>query len=112
MPTGQQQGASPPDHNEAAAQRAIIQTETAKVIALEKQRKSINDDIAAAKSTIKALNVDMDAWKASKRRQAMDPDVRAEFDRSQALCNEALGVPIQADLFGNDDDAGNLPTVN
>lgn len=89
---------APPDHNDPDA-KAQIADLTREIIALEKRRESVNADISSARSKIKALNVDMDAWRASKRRQEMDPDVRAEFDRSQALCNAALGVPIQADLF-------------
>jgi len=100
----------PADHNEAQL-RDEIKQRTGIIIGLEKQRSSINADITAERKAIKALNIDMDAWKASKRRAEMDPDVRAEFDRSQSVCNAALGVPVQADLFGNDDDAptGEIP---
>lgn len=101
-------GTQPPlNHNEAEL-REIIASETANIINFEKQRKVINDKITSARSNIKALNIDMDAWRASKRRQEMDPDVRAEFDRSQSLCNDALGVPIQADLFGDDETVTNV----
>jgi multidrug resistance efflux pump len=97
---------TPPDHNDPEA-KAQIADLTREIIQLEKKRESVNADINSARKKIKALNIDMDAWAASKRRASMDPDVRAEFDRSQALCNAAMGVPIQADLFGdNSDDAG------
>lgn len=98
----------PADHNEAQL-RDEVKERTNNIIALEKKRSSINADINAERKKIKALNIDMDAWKASKRRAEMDPDVRAEFDRSQAVCNAALGVPIQADLFNDDAPAGEIP---
>lgn len=104
MARPKKQSAPPPDHNEAELQE-IIRAETANVVMLERKRKAINDDISASRSKIKACKIDMDAWKASKRRQAMDPDVRAEFDRSHQFINAALGVPVQGSLFGENDDA-------
>ncbi|WP_422057348.1 hypothetical protein [Sphingomonas sp.] len=104
------QGTPPPDHNDPE-QISLIRECTDKIISLEKQRASINADISAERKRIKASNIDMDAWRAAKRRREMDPDVRAEFDRSQTLCNKALGVPVQADLFANDSEAapGEIP---
>ncbi len=88
-----------PDHNdpECAAQ---IAEQTKLISTLEAKRDSINADINAARKRIKALNVDMDAWRGSYRRFKMDPDQRIEFDKSRMLCDAALGVPIQTDLFG------------
>jgi hypothetical protein len=99
---------APIDHNEAEL-REIIATETGNIIQFEKRRSAINDDITASRSKIKALNIDMDAWRAAKRRQSLDPDVRSEFDRSATVCNAALGCPIQADLFKADEPTGNIP---
>lgn len=98
----------PPDHNEAEL-REIIRDRTDRIISLERQRKAINDDIGAERSAIKALNIDMDAWKAGKRRYAMDKDVRSEFDRSITVVNAALGIPVQAELFGENDDENPIP---
>lgn len=105
---------SPPrDHNDPgdAEMKRLIAHHTDNYLTLVDQRASVNAKINSERKAIKALgNIDMDAWRASLRRKQMDPDVRAEFDRSQELCNEALGVPIQADLFGdNDDQAGENP---
>ncbi|MES2289312.1 MAG: hypothetical protein V4530_06190 [Pseudomonadota bacterium] len=109
MARGPKKSASPPsDHNEAEL-REIIRDNTDAIVALEKQRKNINDKISEKRSEIKALNIDMDAWKAGKRRYAMDKDVRSEFDRSITVVNAALGIPVQADLFGENDDENPIP---
>jgi uncharacterized coiled-coil DUF342 family protein len=65
----------------------------------EGQREVINSKINAARKSIKALGIDLDAWRASRRRAKMDPEDRDSFDRAAAVCNRAFGVPIQAELF-------------
>jgi hypothetical protein len=89
-------------HNSTEIKGAIA-TATKKIVDLKKKRKSINDDIAAERQSVVALGVDRDAFASSLRRYEMDPDVRAEFDRSIALVNEALGIPAQGSLFKDDD---------
>ena len=85
---------------------------TRSIIAGETRRADINAAINADRKAIKALGVDLDAWRASKRRLEMDPDVRKDFDRSQLICNNALGVPVQADLFGdNPEEVGGIPAT-
>lgn len=66
---------------------------------LETERDNINAKMNAARKSIKALGINLDAWRASRRRQKMDPEDRDEFDRSADICNRAFGVPIQAELF-------------
>jgi hypothetical protein len=83
--------------------KAAIATATKTIVDLKKKRKSINDDIASERQSVVALGVDRDAFASSLRRYEMDPDVRAEFDRSIALVNEALGIPAQGSLFEDDD---------
>ena len=83
-----------------------INAMTKDIIALENKRSSINADINAHRKKIKSMGVDLDAWKAQKRRAAMDEDERIEFDRSATLVANALGKPIQTDMFDqtNEDD--------
>jgi hypothetical protein len=89
----------PTDHNEAEL-REIIKATTDDIVALERRRKAVNDEIGSKRSSLKALRIDMDGWAAAKRRYAMDPDVRVEFDRSITLVNESLGIPVeQLDMF-------------
>ena len=104
-----------PGHNFSLTREQLGQVEewTRDVQALEGRRSAINDQIAEKRGAIKALGIDMDAWRAAKRRKEMDPEDRANFDRSQAMVNAALGIPIQGDLFQAGDDApegGNLPS--
>jgi hypothetical protein len=105
MARGQKRKLPPADHNEAEILE-IIRDNTDAIISLKKQRKNINDQIAEKRSGIKALNIDMDAYAAGARRYEMDADVRHEFDRSITQVNQALGIPVQSDLFGENDDAG------
>jgi uncharacterized protein (UPF0335 family) len=91
-------------------QLADINRMTNEIFALENERGSINDDISSLRKQIKAIGIDMTAWAAAMKRKKMDMDQRAEFDRSQNLCNQAFGIPfIQGDLFEDvdqDDDTG------
>ncbi|MEA3537633.1 MAG: hypothetical protein U9R73_00720 [Pseudomonadota bacterium] len=87
--------------------KAQIAKLTTEIVAQEKQRAALNAKINSNRKQIKAYGIDLEAWAASKKRQAMDPDVRAEFDRSLTITAEALGVPIQGSLFGEDDDPDN-----
>lgn len=89
-------------HNELEVKAAIAQA-CKDLQKLEKQRESINAQMNEKRKAIKAQGVDLDAFKASYRRFKMDPDVRAEFDRSIALVNEALGIPAQGSLFDDKD---------
>lgn len=112
---GKKNGGSPPPigHNEAEIREAIA-SRTKDIVALEAKRADINADINAHRKAIRALGIDLDAWRAAKRRKEMDPDVRAEFDRSATLVNEALGIPVQADLFAAPpagDNAGPIPSA-
>lgn len=89
-------------HNELEV-KAAIALACKELQELEKQRESINAKMNEKRKSIKANGIDLDAFKASYRRFKMDPDVRAEFDRSIALVNEALGIPAQGSLFDDDD---------
>lgn len=97
--------APPRDHNEAmsAEDMKAIEDATNKIIGLEKKRESINADINSERKKIRALGVNLDAWRASLTRLRMDEDKRAEFDRSRIVCDQALGVPVQGDLFADDE---------
>lgn len=99
MARGPTKAKSPPvDHNEAEI-LDIIKRVTDENISLARKRKAINDQILANYSEVKALNIDMTAYKAAARRYEMDADVRHDFDRSITQVNQALGIPVQPDLF-------------
>lgn len=77
---------------------STLKEATREIRSLEVERGEINDKIAAARKRIKALGIDLDAWRASKRRLEMDPDDRTRFDHSHIQCNKALNVPIKGQL--------------
>lgn len=93
---------SPEELNELAKLTMEIQDIEDKVSAL-------NAGKNAKRKAIKAMRIDLDAWRAAKRRLEMDPDQRDHFDQSQATCNAALGVPIQGALFGDATGADSNP---
>lgn len=95
-----------PGHNSGLGpeEMATVATLTREINQIETKVKAMNADKNAKRKAIKAIGLDLDAWRASKRRQEMDPDDRAEFDRSHEVCNKALGVPLQAGLFDDSED--------
>lgn len=86
-----------------------LEDRSANIVRLSKQRADLNAKINADRKAIKALGIDLDAWRAAMRRKEMDPDVRTEFDRSQSICNDVFGIPVQADLFPTPDATGDNP---
>jgi hypothetical protein len=75
-----------------------VRSATAEIRACEEERDAINARMNAARKRIKALGVDLDAWRASKRRLEMDPEDRTKFDHSHIQCNKALNVPLRGQL--------------
>lgn len=101
-----------PGHNSGLSDEDLkeIEAETRAIMKWMKDRENINAEINSSRKKIRALGINLDAWRASFTRMQMDPDDRDDFDRSRELCDEALGVPVQADLFAADeDDDGDLP---
>jgi len=89
---------------------AKIEQLTREVQGLESERGEVNAAINERRASIKALGIDMNAWAAAKKRKEMDPDDRDNFDRSAAMCNAALGITIQGDLFEQAAESGTLPS--
>lgn len=97
--------------NLSKADLGKIEQWTREVQAFEADRKAVNDKINERRSSIKALGIDMTAWAAAKKRKEMDPDDRDNFDRSAAMCNAALGVTVQGDLFEAPVETGGMPAT-
>lgn len=83
------------------------------IVALKDKVSALNADANAKRKEIRAMGIDLSAYAAAAKRKAMDPDQRAEFDRSAAILNSALGIPLQADLFGdaNANDDNPIPSA-
>lgn len=84
------------------------------ISAAEEKWKSIRDEVQALHDDKKAMFAELKAEYGLKRsdlergfkRKLMDPDERAAQDESDAIINEALGVPSHAwqpDMFGGQD---------
>lgn len=74
--------------------------------------RAANANANARRKEIRAMGVDLQAYAASAARAQMDVDQRLAFDQSVANCNEALGIPVQGDLFseGDADDGNPIPS--
>ena len=70
-----------------------------KVADVAKQRKALNDDLAASKSSLVALGMDSDAIKAAIAYSKLPEEERGTFDETYIFTRKALGCPIQEDLF-------------
>lgn len=78
-----------------AAMSAAIE----EIIALEAERRSINESISAVREKVKSRGINMHAFRAALAYKKMDPAARDGFDDSLAIVREATGLPIQAALF-------------
>lgn len=78
----------------------------AKVVQHKKEAADANAKANAARKEMRAMGIDLGAYAAVMARDAMDTDKRLIFDASMKNLSEALGIPIQGDLFvaGDDDD--------
>ena len=72
-----------------------------KVIALKEQRSAINEDIASIRADLAALGIPRKDFDGAVKRYLMDPKDRTTSDEATAICCEALGVPVQGNLFGD-----------
>ena len=66
---------------------------------VKKQRKALNDKVAAGKSELIAIGMNADAIKAAIAYSNLAEDDRGNFDQTYIFTRRALGCPIQEDLF-------------
>lgn len=78
---------------------ATVRDATHAIRRLQEERDAINAEMNSERKKIKAIGVDLDGWRASKRRLEMDPDDRAKFDHSFDQANIALGIAIPKSLI-------------
>lgn len=76
----------------------VIREATVTITQLGNERDAINARMNSERKRIKAIGIDLDGWRASKRRLEMDPDDRAKFDHSFEQANIALRIPIPKTL--------------
>lgn len=95
-------GAPGPGHNVTknnAEVREAVHSAIEEIIALEADRKAINDNISATREKVKARGINMHAFKAALAYRKMDTTQRDGFDDSLVIARSAVGLPIQTALF-------------
>lgn len=90
--------------------KATIKAEVDKMLEAEKRRELANKDIAAAKSAIEAVGVKKKALAWAISYFKLDADQREDIDLSFAIVREAIGLPVQADLFDTVEPGGQEAT--
>tara|TARA_Y100000034_G_C6768191_1_gene342558 strand:+ start:404 stop:751 length:348 start_codon:yes stop_codon:yes gene_type:complete len=90
-----------PGSNIGAVKKEIAELAD-QVIALRISRGEINAEIAAKRARVEELGIKKRAFDYAVKYKEMDIDQRRELDTSYAIAREAVGVPIEAGLFGDD----------
>ena len=85
--------------------REAIVTAAEEIASLEAQRKTINDNISAKVEALEAQGLNRHALRIARKYLAMDENQRKNFDFAHNLIREALGAPVQADMFEDPADA-------
>ena len=73
-----------------------------KVTKLVAKRQGINDEINGLRHDIEAKGIARKAFDAALAYSNADPEKREGFDIGYSIAREALGVPLQGDLFDGD----------
>lgn len=71
---------------------------------LKNERESTNADILAQREKLKALGIDKEAFDLCSKYMGWDENKRRSFDLAYGIVRDALGVPMQADLFDSLED--------
>ncbi len=66
----------------------------------KKARKAISDEVAAGKSKLIDDGFNKEALEAAVKYSRTEESERENFDLTYIYCRQALGMPIQDDLFG------------
>ena len=79
--------------------KADIQRYIDDIIQAETERSVCNETISAARANIKSLGINTKGFAWALAYFKLDDDQRDNIDLSFAICREAVGLPVQADLF-------------
>lgn len=78
--------------------KAIAQA-VADVTKLKEERAAVNEQIGAIRLDLEAKGIPRKAFDRVMADQALDPEVRNSTDLAYAIAREAVGHPLQGDLF-------------
>lgn len=85
----------------------IIRNAVPKIVNLKKQRKTLNEEIAAERERVNAAGVPKAALDHAIRIKEMDPEDREAFDNGVAIVRDAIHVGMSRSLFDMlDEDTG------
>jgi len=76
-----------------------IKSQVDLILAAENKRSEANADIAAARAKIESLGIAKKALAWAMAYSKLDVDQRSGIDLSFTIVREAIGLPVQADLF-------------
>lgn len=86
-------------HTWNADTMTAVDRHAALVADIKKQRKALNDEMAASKSNLVAIGMNAEALAAAQAYANSGDDERRNFDETYIFARRALGCPIQEDLF-------------
>jgi uncharacterized protein (UPF0335 family) len=79
--------------------KADIAKAADKIIALKEKRRSVNEDIGAIKANMETQGIPRKALMDAIRYKEEDADKRKGYDLGYSIAREALGLPVQTDMF-------------
>ena len=79
--------------------KADIKATYDKVLEYQNDRESCNADILAEREALAEKGIPKEAFDAVMRYLKWDEDKRRGFDTAYTIVRDALGAPVQADLF-------------
>ncbi len=97
--TEQGSSALPPITGELSALRKHIAETVAAIDTFKGQRKSVNTDIEAKVAELETHGINRHALKFVMFYIGLDEKQRANFDDTMVIVREAMGQPMQGDLF-------------
>lgn len=66
---------------------------------IESNRQAVASDAAEVYARLEALGIDRWALRHARRYMKLDPNKRRALDTAYGICRQALGEPVQNDLF-------------
>ncbi len=79
--------------------KKAIARAVANVTKLKEERSAVNEEIGAIRLDLEAKGIPRKAFDRVMADQALDPEVRNSINLAYAIAREAVGHPLQGDLF-------------
>ena len=79
--------------------KSAIKASYDRILEWRDDRSAVQADIQAEREKLVALGIPKKAFDMAVKYAVLDPDERKAFDTAYAIVREAIGLPVQADLF-------------